>query len=208
MLEDKMLLWKFRHGSNDAFRHIYDKYKNDLLGLAIALSHDRTAAEDALQDVFCSLAQRADKLRLKTSLKSYLSTCIANRIRDIKRKKPLQTVELDEAGQISSDGDQPDTLVMSAEQSAQIEHAMAQLPYDQREVIFLHLHSGMKFREIAESQYRKTNQGLLHRQEFLGQNDRAARREDSQRRLVCKRRIQTNTIGANAAEDMENSYAQ
>ena len=56
MLEDKMLLWKFRHGSNDAFRCIYDKYKNDLLGLAIALSHDRTAAEYALQDVFCSLA--------------------------------------------------------------------------------------------------------------------------------------------------------
>jgi RNA polymerase sigma-70 factor (ECF subfamily) len=152
MLEDKMLLWKFRRGSTDALRRIYDKYKNDLLGLAIALSHDRTAAEDALQDVFCSLAQRGDKLRLKTSLKSYLSTCIANRIRDIKRKKSIQTVELDQAGQISTEDDQPDTLVMSAELSAQVEHAMAQLPYDQREVIFLHLHSGMKFREIAESQ--------------------------------------------------------
>ena len=117
MLEDKMLLWKFRHGSTDALRRIYDKYKNDLLGLAIALSHDRTAAEDALHDVFCSLAQRADKLRLKTSLKSYLSTCIANRIRDIKRKKSIQTVELDQAGQISTEDDQPDTLVMSAELS-------------------------------------------------------------------------------------------
>lgn len=152
MLEDKMLLWKFRHGSNDAFRHIYDKYKNDLLALGIALSHDRTAAEDALQDVFVSFAQRADKLRLKTSLKSYLSTCIANKVRDIKRKKSIQTVELDQAGQISTEDDQPDTLVISAELSAQVEHAMAQLPYDQREVIFLHLHSGMKFREIAESQ--------------------------------------------------------
>ncbi len=98
MLEDKMLLWQFRHGSDDAFRHIYDKYKNDLLGLAIALSHDRTAAEDALQDVFVSFAQRADKVHLKTSLKSYLSTCIANKVRDIKRKKSIQTVELDQAG--------------------------------------------------------------------------------------------------------------
>ncbi len=152
MLEDKMLLWKFRHGSTDALRRIYDKYKNDLLALAIALSHDRTAAEDALQDVFVSFAQRADKLRLKTSLKSYLSTCIANKVRDIKCKKSIQTVELEQAGQISSEDDQPDTLAMSAELASQIEHAMSQLPYDQREVIFLHMQSGMKFREIAESQ--------------------------------------------------------
>jgi hypothetical protein len=33
MLEDKWLIWKFNHGSEDALRRIYEKYKNDLLAL-------------------------------------------------------------------------------------------------------------------------------------------------------------------------------
>ena len=31
MLEDTLLVWKFKRGSKDAFRAIYDKYANDLL---------------------------------------------------------------------------------------------------------------------------------------------------------------------------------
>ncbi len=34
---------------------------------------------------------------------------------------------------------------------------MALLPYEQREVLMLHLHSGMKFRQIAETQGVSTN---------------------------------------------------
>ena len=62
MLEDKLLVLRFKRGSSDALVSIYQKYKNDLLGLAIALSHDRTIAEDVLHDVFVSFAQRAEKL--------------------------------------------------------------------------------------------------------------------------------------------------
>ena len=57
MLEDKLLLLKFRRGSPDALRRIYEKYKDDLLALAVALSNDRTAAEDALRERLMSGAQ-------------------------------------------------------------------------------------------------------------------------------------------------------
>ena len=152
MLEDKLLLLKFKRGSPDALRRIYEKYKDDLLALAIALSNDRAAAEDALHDVFVSFAQYAEKLRLRTSLKSYLSSCIANRIRNLKRAKSQQAVQLKEAENFSKDCDKPDQLAMSAELYRRIEQAMSQLPYDQREVIILHLQSGMRFRAIAQSQ--------------------------------------------------------
>ncbi len=55
MLEDKLLVWRFKRGSRDALRQIYQKYKDDLLALAIVLSPDRAAAEDAMHDVFVSL---------------------------------------------------------------------------------------------------------------------------------------------------------
>jgi hypothetical protein len=37
MMEDRLLIWKFKRGSPDALRRIYEKYKNDLLKLATNL---------------------------------------------------------------------------------------------------------------------------------------------------------------------------
>jgi RNA polymerase sigma-70 factor (ECF subfamily) len=151
MLEDKLLLLKFKRGSQDALRQIYEKYKDDLLALAVVLSNDRATAEDVLHDVFVSFARYAEKLRLRTSLKSYLSSCIANRVRNLKHAKSQKTVQPNQSEIFSKDCDRPDRLAISAELCRKIEQAMAQLPYDQREVIILHLQSGMRFGAIAES---------------------------------------------------------
>jgi RNA polymerase sigma-70 factor (ECF subfamily) len=152
MLEDKLLLLKFKRGSPDALRRIYEKYKDEMLALAIALSNDKDTSEDALHDVFVSLAWYADKLRLRTNLKSYLSSCIANRVRNLKHVKSQQIAKLTLEEDFSKDCERPDRRVMSAELCQRVEQALAQLPYDQREVIILHLQSGMKFRAIAADQ--------------------------------------------------------
>ena len=114
MLDDKLLVWKFKRGSRIALRRIYEKYKNDLLALAIALSNNKTDAEDAVHDVFVSFAEFAGKLQLRGSLKSYLSTAIANRVRNINRPKRQDTIRLDEARAVSSDSDGPVRSAISA----------------------------------------------------------------------------------------------
>ena len=40
MLEDKLLIWKFKRGSNEALCEIYQKYGDYLLSLAAALLED------------------------------------------------------------------------------------------------------------------------------------------------------------------------
>jgi len=45
----------------------------------------------------------------------------------------------------------------SGEQAEQFEDLLARLPYDQREVIVLHLHHGTRFSEIAEAQHVSIN---------------------------------------------------
>ena len=152
MLEDKLLVWKLKRGNSDALRHIYEKYRRDLLALAIALSNDRGVAEDVVHDVFVSFAQYAEKLQLRTSLKSYLLSCIANRVRNIHREKCQQAIRLDEAGTINSDSDGPEQMAIASEELHRIGRAMVQLSYEQREVIILHLQGGMRFRAIAQSQ--------------------------------------------------------
>ncbi len=46
MLEDKLLVWKFKGGNWDALSRIYDKYREDLLRLAISLLNNISSAED------------------------------------------------------------------------------------------------------------------------------------------------------------------
>jgi RNA polymerase sigma-70 factor, ECF subfamily len=152
MLEDRLLLWKLRRGDTEALRHIYEKYKTDLLGLAIALSGDRATGEDVVHDVFVTFAGRAAELRLRTSLRSYLLTSVANRVRNLRKARTRQTVPPCDAPAASHEPSQPDHAAVQSEQATLIEQAMAQLPYDQQEVIALHLQMGLRFREIAVSQ--------------------------------------------------------
>lgn len=152
MVEDRLLIWKFKHGSTDALRRIYEKYKNDLFALAVALSNDASVAEDVVHDVFVSFAQLGERFRLRASLKSYLSVCIANRVRKVKRAKRQHDIRLTEADTVSTNPNRPDELVMSAEELQRIDNAMARLPYEQREVIILHLQGRMRFKKIAQAQ--------------------------------------------------------
>jgi RNA polymerase sigma-70 factor (ECF subfamily) len=151
MLEDKVLIWKFKCGSSEALCSIYQKYKKDLLKLAAILLIDVGDAEDIVHDVFVSFAQSAEKLKLRGNLKSYLLTCTANRARNRNRLQQYRrTNGLDKAETIVSDLKRPDELIISNEELRRWTDVMEQLPYEQREVVLLHLRAGMKFRQIAK----------------------------------------------------------
>ena len=151
MIEDKILVWKFNSGSKDAFRRIYEKYKDDLFGLAVTLLRDKSIAEDIVHDVFVSFAETLGAFNLSGTLKGYLSTCLANCARDRNRQKDGQNVTMDSIEAMDTVSDGPSEHVIDCEQSHCLMDLLALLPYEQREVIVLHLHQEMRFREIAEA---------------------------------------------------------
>jgi len=153
MIEDKLLVWKFKNGSNEALCRIYEKYKDNLLRLASGLLNDRTAAEDVVHDCFVSFAQSADRLNLRGNLRSYLSTCVVNRARNWNRSRQQHTTtDLNETESAISNTKRPEQWIIENEQLRQLNNALAQIPYEQREAISLRLQGGMKFRAIAKSQ--------------------------------------------------------
>jgi len=93
-MEDKLLVIKCKR----ALARIYEKYKTDMLVLAMALLNDKSAAEDVMHDVFLSFVMNIEKFGLTGSLKGYLLTCLANRARNFNKAKHQQSVELDPAG--------------------------------------------------------------------------------------------------------------
>ena len=149
MIEDELLKWRFKCGSRDALRRIYEKYLNRLLTLAMALLNDAGAAEDVVHDVFVSFAESAEDFRLVGSLKSYLTTCVVNRARDLMRANRRRPATLDGAEYITSDFYGPDHAIVCSEKAQRLQRAMAQLPDEQRQVVILRLKGEMKFREIA-----------------------------------------------------------
>jgi RNA polymerase sigma-70 factor (ECF subfamily) len=151
MIDEKILVWKFNRGSKDALRRLYEKYKDDLLGLAVTLLRDRAEAEDVVHDVFVSFARTAGGFTLSGTLKGYLSTCVANCARDRNRLKSRLDVGLDAAADVGADSDDPAEYAIGSEEAGQLQQMLDCLPYEQREIIVLHLHQEMRFREIAEA---------------------------------------------------------
>ncbi len=158
MLEDKLLIWKLNRGNKDVLRRIYEKYKDDLVTLAAALLNEKSAAEDTVHDVFVSFINSAEKFRLTGSLKGYFATCVANNARNKnKARHRHQSVSLDRAEPISSDSSGSELDAVFGEESRLLSRSLGRLAYQQREVIILHLYSGMKFKAIAESQGESIN---------------------------------------------------
>ena len=151
MVEDKILVWKFNRGSKDALRRIYEKYKDDLLGLAITLLKDRSVAEDIVHDVFVSFAQTTGTYHLSGTLKGYLSTCVANRARDRNRLRSAKDTGINVVEAIGSSSDGPVEQAVGSEESGRLKELLDRLPCEQREVIVLHLHHGIRFRKIADA---------------------------------------------------------
>jgi RNA polymerase sigma factor (sigma-70 family) len=150
MIEDELLKWRFKHGSKDALKRIYEKYLNHLLTLAMVLLNDAGRAEDVVHDVFVSFAGSAKDFKLGGNLKSYLTTCVINRARDRIRANRRGPIQLDAAESVSSKLNGPDHAIICSEEALRLNQAIAKLPDEQRQVIVLRLKGEMTFSRIAK----------------------------------------------------------
>ena len=152
-MEDKLLIWRLRHGDKDALRSIYEKYRDDLVRIAAGLLNDVSTAEDVVQDVFLMLVRSADKYRITRSLKGYLTSCVANKVRNLNRAARAQKPEgLDNSQPAATNFKAPDLCVVCEEEFQHLYKAMTQLPYEQKEVVILRIQGRMKFKKIAKLQ--------------------------------------------------------
>jgi RNA polymerase sigma-70 factor (ECF subfamily) len=123
MFEDKLLILRIKHGSSEALGRVYKKYKDNLLRLAFALLNDKDTAEDIVHDCFVSIAKSADKLKLSGNFKSYLATCVVNRVRNTRKVRQRQSalrrltaenIDLDETVTAVSDFERPEQWIIES----------------------------------------------------------------------------------------------
>lgn len=153
MLEDRLLILRFKCGSAEALGRVYEKYRTYLLKLATALLHDADAAEDVVHDVFLCFARSGHRIGVVGSLKSYLRISVIHSVRNrIRNERVRSYTELNEDSIVDVKSPASDRWVILSEESMRVNDALSQIPFEQREVVVLHLCGGITFREIAELQ--------------------------------------------------------
>ena len=157
-MEDKLLVFQCKRGNREALTRIYEKYKADLLLLAMALLNDKGAAEDIVHDVFLSFVRSLNGFRLTGSLKGYLLTCTANHARNWNKAERVRLKSAGNTAEAAAQGvDGPLEALACNEQLELLSGALADLPFEQREVLMLHGHGQMTFQAIAKARQISTN---------------------------------------------------
>lgn len=76
---DKLLVNQLMAGNHNAFRKLFDTYRNDLYRFSLSMVHSNNYAEEIIQDVFLKVWIKRESLNPEMSFKAYLFTITKNK---------------------------------------------------------------------------------------------------------------------------------
>ena len=140
-------------GDSAALEEIYDATRVKLFGICFRILGDRKEAEDALQDVYVNLWQRADRYDpSRASPISWLATFARNRAVDRLRTGKVRggAVPVEEANPLPDEAPLADSLLVDAESAAQVHTCLGHLDQKTRDNIRSAFFDGFTYAELAE----------------------------------------------------------
>jgi RNA polymerase sigma-70 factor (ECF subfamily) len=141
-------------GDQAALEDIYRMTRVKLFGITLRILGDPKEAEDALQDVYVNLWQRADRYDpARASPIAWLAAFARNRAIDRLRSGKVRGggVGIEEAAPIPDEGPLADMLLIDAEQSAQIHKCLSALDDRAQGHIRAAFFEGKTYAQLAET---------------------------------------------------------
>ena len=140
---------QIKSGNKEALEQLFKAYYQALCRYAMALLHDKSAAEDVVQDLFLNLWKNRKKLARDTRWQSYLYGAVHhNAMQYIRHKKVVMNYD----STITKDqrkATNPIDPIQEKELREAIEQTLQQLPEKTRNIFALSRFQGLKYAEIA-----------------------------------------------------------
>ncbi len=155
---EKWVKEELRKGNTFAIKQLYDRYYQGLCVLAFRYTGSYDTAQDIVQDTFLNIWKIRKKLKLSSSVHTYLYASVRNAcINYIKHTLVEQKYNTLTAKHIQrsvnyflisrEDGQ---SLLINKELEKKIEDSIQELPEKCREIFLLSREEGLKYHEIAE----------------------------------------------------------
>jgi RNA polymerase sigma-70 factor, ECF subfamily len=178
-VSDDELIHRLRAGQQSALQILYQRYSGLVYTIAFTILNHAGDAEDLIQEVFLNFWQKGNFDPNRATLSTYLSMLTRSQALNklesrSSRQRSLQRLQ-NETFPPQASTPTPLEQASLAEQEQTLQHALAQLPQNQRHILEMNFYQGLSQTAIAKQLAMplgtvKTNarKGLIKLRELLG----------------------------------------
>lgn len=174
---DIKLMLRVRDGDQNAFRALFDKYKNQVINYCYRYCGHPAVAEELAQETFLRVYKASPRYRPKARFSTWLFKIATNVcLNEIRRPVYRERIEsMDQASRedrgapremaVEPEQSMPDALLEAHQDQVLIRRAMGRLPQAQRAALLLRATEGFSYQEIGRQLDRSENhvKTLIHR---------------------------------------------
>lgn len=164
----KELLQLLAGGDENAYKQLYDLYRNRIYSLALQVTKSKPVAEDVLQEVFVKIWLNRHKLPALENFHAWVRTVTRNNLYNRLRRIATEETFLREIiAQKNPEGETGQDTVAFNELQKILHQAVAQLTPQQRHVYVLGKEEGLRYEQIAEQLHLSRDTVKYHMTEAL-----------------------------------------
>jgi len=146
---DRSVIEGLRRGEDAAYKAVVDSLLAHVYRFLLRLTGSASLAEDLTQETFLAVWQGIGAFKGEAKFKTWVFGIAYHQFLRYRDKRVVETVQLDES-RVQADASNSDELMMQADESARIRHAIQDLPEMYREVFCLIHLEGLNYREAAQ----------------------------------------------------------
>lgn len=133
-----------------AFRTLYERTSAKLFGVTLRILKDRSEAEEAIQEVYVKIWQRADRyIAGNTSPISWLVAVARNHSLDILRARRPVADDIDVALEVPDNAPSPERATQDKQERRQIDACLGTLEPDRADAVRAAYLDGYSYEELA-----------------------------------------------------------
>ena len=155
---DSELMHELNAGNAQALEVVFGRYKNTIFNFCLRILRNRSDAEDITSEVFMTLCSAQYEERAQVKFSTWLFTIARNQcVSKIRSQRKFSSMWIknketgeDEQLEIPDRKNLAPDVLRQKETMLQVQHAIGELPLEQKEAVILREFQQMNYEEIAQ----------------------------------------------------------